>query len=133
MQNLVISRIHRIWSFHAVWLRTTKKCTKNYNARALDCTPFKKTFDCKWVTRRGDSTPQRHSVVTITLVQFCSLSKICYPTMIPFDNFQFDDLSNRPQVSVCKDEHEKNSQITQASDLRILRVFFQHPKWFISL
>ena len=92
----------------------------------------------------GDSTPkgpsqQRHSVVTITSVQFCSLSKIRYPTMIPFDNFQFDDLSNRPQVSVCMVylgmliEHEKNSQITQASDLRILRVFFQHPKWFISL
>jgi len=32
---LCLARQHRIWSFHvAVLRRTTKKCTKNYNARA---------------------------------------------------------------------------------------------------
>ena len=52
-------------------------------------------------------------------------------------------LSNRPQVSVVyKLINQRNVGRTreefvnyepQASGLRILRVFYQHPKWFISL
>ena len=52
-------------------------------------------------------------------------------------------LSNRPQVSMgyrlinhagfWKNTRRIVNHEPQASDLRILRVFYQHPKWFISL
>ena len=68
-----------------------------------------------------------------------------YPSIFPHQMEAIVYLSNRPQVSmvyrlinhftwdVGRTLEEFVNHEPQASDLRILRVFFQHPAWFISL